>query len=103
MARVRRLTEHARALSGDGVEQGVEVANGHGTVHELTEREREVLSLLATGLDQDAVAERLVISPSTVATHIQRILAKLGVRSRAQAVAVAYPDRIIETDPAAMS
>jgi DNA-binding NarL/FixJ family response regulator len=100
VARVRRLIEHARAVSGDDVEQEPEVANGHATVHELTEREREVLSLLATGLDQEAVAKRLVISPSTVATHIQRILAKLGVRSRAQAVAVAYRDQIIKPDPA---
>ena len=52
----------------------------------LTEREREVLTLLASGLNQDAIADRLVISPKTVATHIQRVLSKLGVHSRAQAV-----------------
>jgi DNA-binding NarL/FixJ family response regulator len=102
VARVRRLVEHARAVTGDGTDQAAAAANGHRTAHELTDREREVLSLLATGLDQQAVAKRLVISPSTVATHIQRILAKLGVRSRAQAVAIAYRDRIIKTDPATM-
>jgi DNA-binding NarL/FixJ family response regulator len=53
----------------------------------LTPREQEILDLLAAGLDQRAIAEQLVISPKTVATHIQRILGKLGVRSRAQAVA----------------
>jgi DNA-binding NarL/FixJ family response regulator len=54
----------------------------------LTHREHEVLDLLAEGLRQDEIADRLVISPKTVATHIQRILGKLEVRSRAQAVAV---------------
>lgn len=53
----------------------------------LTQREHEVLDLLAEGYQQDEIAHRLVISPKTVATHIQRILGKLEVRSRAQAVA----------------
>ncbi len=56
----------------------------------LTVREREVLELLASGLKQETIAERLVISPKTVSTHIQRVLMKLGVHSRAQAVAEAY-------------
>jgi len=56
----------------------------------LTSREREVLELLAQGLDQDQIATTLVISSKTVATHIQRTLAKLGVHSRAQAVAYAH-------------
>jgi DNA-binding NarL/FixJ family response regulator len=97
VARVRRLVEHMRAMTeaeptirGADGERAPDAANGHAPGYELTERAREVLSLLATGLDQEAVAERLVISPSTVATHIQRILAKLGVRSRAQAIVVAY-------------
>jgi DNA-binding NarL/FixJ family response regulator len=65
----------------------------------LTSREREVLVLLARGGNQDQIAEQLVISAKTVATHIQRILAKLGVHSRAQAVAVAYRERLVgDTD-----
>ena len=65
----------------------------------LTSREREVLVLLARGNSQDQIAHQLVISAKTVATHIQRILAKLGVHSRAQAVAVAYRDRLVgDTD-----
>jgi len=57
---------------------------------ELTKREREILELLAQGLDQKEIAQTLVISEKTVATHIQRILEKLGVHSRAQAVALAH-------------
>jgi DNA-binding NarL/FixJ family response regulator len=56
----------------------------------LTRREREVLRLLARGLDQRDIARTLFISPKTVATHIQRVLTKLGVHSRAQAVAAAH-------------
>jgi len=59
----------------------------------LTPREAEILSLLVDGHDQDGIAHDLVISPKTVSTHIQRILAKLGVHSRAQAVAVVARDR----------
>jgi two-component system, NarL family, nitrate/nitrite response regulator NarL len=63
---------------------------GHGDdIHGLSAREREVLDLLAGGSGQDEIAEALFISPKTVATHIQRILTKLGVHSRAQAVALA--------------
>jgi DNA-binding NarL/FixJ family response regulator len=51
----------------------------------LTRREREVLSLLADGADNDAIAQALVISPQTVRTHIQNMLSKLGVHSRLEA------------------
>ena len=56
----------------------------------LTEREEVVLGLLADGLDQREIATQLVISSKTVGSHIQHILAKLGVHSRAQAVAAAH-------------
>ena len=56
----------------------------------LSRRELEVLTLLAEGLRQPEIAARLVISPKTVGTHIERILAKLDAHSRAQAVAIAY-------------
>ena len=56
----------------------------------LTSREVEVLRLLSDGLEQKAIAGRLSISPKTVAIHIEHILGKLHVHSRAQAVAVAY-------------
>jgi len=54
----------------------------------LTPREREVLALLVEGLDQDRIAAALVISPETARTHLQRVLRKLGVHSRVEAVAL---------------
>jgi len=54
----------------------------------LTPREREVLALLVDGLDQRGIADVLVISPDTVRTHLQRLLRKMEVRSRAEAVAL---------------
>lgn len=67
----------------------VPLAQGERGVRELTTREWEVLGLLAQGLDQKDIAAALVISEKTVATHIQRVLGKLGVHSRAQAVSFA--------------
>jgi DNA-binding NarL/FixJ family response regulator len=84
IARVRRLVGWQRS---NGAAAGSNVKLGS-----LTQREHEVLDLLAEGLRQDEIASRLVISPKTVATHIQRILGKLEVRSRAQAVAIALRD-----------
>lgn len=58
-------------------------------VDHLTAREIEVLQVLATGADQDGISERLGISPNTVRTHLQRVLGKLGVHSRLEAVSLA--------------
>lgn len=78
IARVRRLV--VRSASGDQEALGTK----------LTRREEEVLHLLASGLTQKEIARQLVISSSTVASHIEHILDKLGVHSRAQAVALAH-------------
>jgi DNA-binding NarL/FixJ family response regulator len=83
LARVRRLLP-------------APLANGR-TARKLTRRELDVISLLVEGLSQPQIAEKLFISPKTVGKHIEHILAKLGVHSRAQAVALAVRDEQIES------
>jgi DNA-binding NarL/FixJ family response regulator len=61
----------------------------------LTEREREVVRLVATGLSNDQIAAELVISPLTAKTHVTRAIGKLGVRDRVQLVIVAYEDGLV--------
>ena len=61
-----------------------------GLAPQLTRREQEVLALLASGLGPAEIARDLEISPKTVATHVEHIYAKLGVHTRAQAVASAF-------------
>ncbi len=82
LARLRRLIERARSWTKPATSG-------------LSGREIEVLQLLAEGLPPTRVAARLVISPKTVSSHVQRILSKLDVHTRAQAVAVAYESGVI--------
>jgi DNA-binding response OmpR family regulator len=63
----------------------------------LTKREREVLALLAEGLDPREIATRLVLSRKTVATHLEHVLYKLGVHTQAQAVAAAYRSDLVDS------
>jgi DNA-binding NarL/FixJ family response regulator len=82
LARVRRLVRHASPAA-------------ESSIGLLTPREREVLRLLVQGLAADEIAKALFISKKTVGTHLEHIFTKLGVRSRAQAIAVAYRDELV--------
>jgi len=66
-----------------------------GQLAPLTEREREVLGLVGEGLTNDEIAARWVVSPATVKTHVNRAMAKLGARDRAQLVIVAYETGLV--------
>jgi DNA-binding NarL/FixJ family response regulator len=95
MARVKRsLRRAASHTNGSGNGNG----NGRSVEAGLSPREREILSLLADGRTQGQIATELVISSKTVATHIQHILSKLGVNTRAQAVALAFRRGLVEPD-----
>ncbi len=86
LARVRRLLERSRGWA-------------RPSQSDLSDREIEVLQLVAEGWSPTEIGKLLVISPKTVSSHVQRILAKLGVHTRAQAVAVAYEAGLIRVPP----
>ncbi len=70
-----------------------------GSLDRLTNRETEVVRLVATGLSNDEIAEALFLSPLTVKTHINRSMTKLGARDRAQLVVIAYQANLVQPPP----
>jgi DNA-binding NarL/FixJ family response regulator len=69
-------------------------ASDHG-LQELTPRETEALRLVGNGLTNAQIAERLVLSEATVKTHVKRLMSKLRLASRAQAVVLAYESGLV--------
>ena len=105
LARVRRSLRRVNGSNGTHGSNGAN-GNGHAPSEDgprvsLSPREHEILTLLAEGNSQKQIAAALVISPKTVGTHIQHLLAKLGVHSRAQAVSAAFQLGLVESDVAA--
>jgi DNA-binding NarL/FixJ family response regulator len=89
----RRLIDN---IAGRGTTSGgpVRAIPGHD-LSRLTEREREILGLVAEGLSNDEIAARLYLSPLTTKTHVSRILTKLDARDRAQLVVIAYESGLV--------
>ncbi|MFI0236596.1 response regulator [Streptomyces sp. NPDC016845] len=80
----------------DGSDDGTRAGGAHAErLAALTVREREVLVQVAGGLSNDEIAERLEVSPLTVKTHVNRAMAKLGARDRAQLVVIAYESGLV--------
>jgi len=77
----------------------VAVAGAPSQLERLTDREREIVALVAEGLTNDEIAERLVISPMTVKTHVNRSMTKLDLRDRAQLVVAAYQSGLVRVGP----
>ncbi len=92
-----RAAHSGRAtLSPEATQSLVEAANQPpGPAFDLTDRERVVLGLMAEGLNNTQIAAKLVVSPSTVKTHVSAILSKLGVTSRTEAVSLALRHGLI--------
>ncbi|MFF6805738.1 response regulator [Streptomyces sp. NPDC012616] len=87
----RLITEFSKLSDTPGsVRAAVQTSYG-----DLTERETEVLVLIAQGLSNSEIAERLVVAESTIKTHVSRILVKLGLRDRTQAAVFAYEARLV--------
>jgi DNA-binding NarL/FixJ family response regulator len=87
-----------RRVIGEFVARRTRRPAPHPGLRTLTQREREVMALVAEGLSNEEIAERLVVSPATVRTHVSRAMGKLGARDRAQLVVVAFQSGLAGSD-----
>ncbi len=101
---IRSVSEGHAALSPSVTRRLIDELASHPDRHrpiperleELTAREREVMGLVAMGLTNREIAERLVVSPATAKTHVSRAMLKLHAHDRAQLVVLAYQTRLVE-------
>jgi NarL family two-component system response regulator LiaR len=93
---IRKAHAGKPALAAEATEALFKVARrGHQPGDDLTDREREVLALMVEGLTNPEIAERLVVSSSTVKTHVSSILSKLDVSTRTEAVSFALQRKLV--------
>jgi DNA-binding NarL/FixJ family response regulator len=84
-----------RTLIQEFTRQAPRQVRPHPRLDQLTDREREVVVLVAEGLNNDEIGQRLVVSPATARTHVSRAMVKLGARDRAQLVVFAYQSGLL--------
>jgi DNA-binding NarL/FixJ family response regulator len=93
---LQRIADGGCVIDPAVAEGLVSRASALARIDELTEREREVLALVAGGLSNAEIAEHLVVSPATSKTHVSRVMAKLNARDRAQLVMIAYETGLVQ-------
>jgi two-component system, NarL family, response regulator LiaR len=95
-AAIRSATHGQPTLSPEATQALIKASNRHGEpIIELTAREKEILKMLIEGLNNPDIAEKLIVSRSTVKFHVSSILGKLGVSSRTEAVSMALQKKLI--------
>ena len=94
IAAIRRAASQPDKFFAAGITEELERGGARG----LTDREREVLTLLAEGLSVSGISKRLYISESTTKTHMAKVYAKLGVSNRAQALMTAIRQGLVDPD-----